>query len=966
MADAAKCSRCGTELSPDAAQGLCPRCLIEMNLGPETEAPSDAGPHGTHIVNPHSGDPLSIAAIAKHFPQLEILECLGRGGMGVVYKARQSRLDRFVALKILAREKEKDPHFAERFQREAQALARLSHSNIVMVYDFGETAGLYYLLMEYVDGLNLRQLLQTSKMTPQQALSIVPKICEALQYAHEQQIVHRDIKPENVLVDKYGRVKIADFGIAKILGQTRPNGSLTGEKGIIGTPHYMAPEQIEKPATVDHRADIYSLGVVFYELLTGELPLGRFPTPSQKIQVDVRLDEIVLHALEKEPKRRYQQAREIKTDVETVATSRHAGKSIDATRNAWLLPRPRFALVMMTLMFALLGVAILLNFFRSNALSSVQPQQGATALHAEQSPSVLDAGRQPVNLQADRTQTPGSHDYATELRRASRELDELRQNYTDTWPAVINKTREVAQLRSLVAATAIPEVTPDAETLPPVVVRTSPVSGTRDVAPGVVELSVTFSKDMVDDSWSWCTAWDDSMPEIIEGPRYLADHRTCVIKAKLEPGRTYATWLNSDKFENFRGADGIPGLPYLLIFETKGRTKPTTQEGRWREDLEFFATTLNSGHKDFAKLATKDSFKRELSELKSKADRLSDSEIIIRLMREIASLGVAHATVDWRSDKFDFHFYPLRLRWFGDGLAVVAAAPSLREAIGARVVRIGSETPEKIEAAVTPYISHENQAWLHYQSPNYMVFDELLAYLKIVPPKGRVEFAFEKSDGKRFTLNVPKWPLKAQTNMVSAWDALQIPTPLYRKQPDAAYWRDFLEDTKTLYIQYNKCQNVGQPFESFAQEALSFADSHSVDRVVVDLRFNAGGDSRVVQPLIQGLKKRRALSALGHLYALIGPVTYSSGMMAAMDFKDELRAILVGEPTGGRPNQFGEIKRALLPNSNLAVYYPVKYFHPIQDADPESVLPDIPAILKWEDFLAGRDPVLEKAISNSF
>src|SRR5882724_1625452 len=160
MADVAKCSRCGTELSPEAAQGLCPRCLIEMNLGPETEAPTGAGRGGTHIVSPHSADTLSVAAIAKHFPQLEILECLGRGGMGVVYKARQPRLDRLVALKILAGEKERDPHFAERFQREAQALARLSHSNIVMVYDFGETAGLYYLLMEYVDGLNLRQLLQ--------------------------------------------------------------------------------------------------------------------------------------------------------------------------------------------------------------------------------------------------------------------------------------------------------------------------------------------------------------------------------------------------------------------------------------------------------------------------------------------------------------------------------------------------------------------------------------------------------------------------------------------------------------------------------------------------------------------------------------------------------------------------------------------------------------------------------------
>src|SRR6266850_1521809 len=547
MADAPKCSRCGTELSPNAAQGLCPRCLIQMNLGPETEAPAEAGPQGTRVVKASSEEPFSLAEVAKHFPQLEILECLGRGGMGVVFKARQPRLDRLVALKILTRGKERDSHFAERFQREAQALARLSHSNIVMVYDFGETSGLYYLLMEYVDGLNLRQLLQTRKVTPEQALAIVPKICEALQYAHEQQIVHRDIKPENVLMDKYGRVKIADFGIAKILDQSRPNGSLTGEKGVIGTPHYMAPEQIEKPATVDHRADIYSLGVVFYELLTGELPLGRFPAPSQKIQVDVRLDEIVLHALEKEPKRRYQQAREFKTDLETVATSR--AKGVDAVKSAWLLPRPRFALVMVTLMFALLGIAILLNFFRSNASSSVRQQEGATALVAEQSPSVLDAGRQPVSSRAEGAQISSSHDYAAELEKASRELAELRSRYTEAWPTVINKTKEVERLRSLAGAFAIMEVTPDAETLPPVVVRTSPVSGARDVAPGLVELSVTFSKNMVDESWSWCTVWENSMPEIIERAHYLSDRRTCVIKAKLEPGRTYATWLNSDKFE---------------------------------------------------------------------------------------------------------------------------------------------------------------------------------------------------------------------------------------------------------------------------------------------------------------------------------------------------------------------------------------------------------------------------------
>lgn len=304
---------------------------MALNLAAPTEIPGETGPHGTKVVTP----PPALDEIARHFPQFEILECLGRGGMGVVYKARQPKLNRLVALKILAPEKVADTKFSERFQREAQALARLNHPNIVTVYDFGEADGLYFLTMEFVDGVSLRQLLQTRKIAPEEALAIVPKICEALQFAHEQGVVHRDIKPENVLLDKQGRLKIADFGIAKIVADAgespfvvppsggpdrlKPELQTLTQNQVLGTPHYMAPEQVEKPATVDHRADIYSLGVVFYEMLTGELPLGRFQPPSRKVQVDVRLDEVVLHALEKEPERRYQHASEVKTAVENLS-----------------------------------------------------------------------------------------------------------------------------------------------------------------------------------------------------------------------------------------------------------------------------------------------------------------------------------------------------------------------------------------------------------------------------------------------------------------------------------------------------------------------------------------------------------------------------------------------------------------------------------------------------------------------
>jgi predicted Ser/Thr protein kinase len=252
--------------------------------------------------------PLPPEEIAGRFPGFEILECLGRGGMGVVYKARQKSLDRIVAIKILPPEGVGEEAFSERFAREAATLAKLSHPNIVTVHDFGETAGLFYIVMEYVDGVNLRDLLREGKLEAKQALAIVPPICEALQYAHDKGIVHRDIKPENLLLDRDGRVKIADFGIASLVGAS-------GETA--GTPPYMAPEQ--SGGRTDHRADIYALGVVLYEMLTGERPEKDAVAPSRKVQVDVRIDEMVLRALEKEPELRYQTAVEFRTAVETMA-----------------------------------------------------------------------------------------------------------------------------------------------------------------------------------------------------------------------------------------------------------------------------------------------------------------------------------------------------------------------------------------------------------------------------------------------------------------------------------------------------------------------------------------------------------------------------------------------------------------------------------------------------------------------
>jgi len=364
------CPSCGKPLPSNAPKGLCPECLMKgaFPTGADAGAPE----------KPPRFVPPKPEELARQFPQLEILEFIGQGGMGAVYKVRQKELDRIVALKILPPGIGGDPAFAGRFAREAKALAKLNHPGIVTLYEFGQVGSgtgvspvriegdanqkhtgkmpvpLFYFLMEFVDGVTLRQLLNAGRVSPREALAIVPQICDALQFAHDQGIVHRDIKPENILLDRRGRVKVADFGLAKIVGNvaqtsssagsggvpaassetTEPGGSVNSQAGkpalhaaltdaghVMGTPNYMAPEQIEHPADVDNRADIYALGVVFYQMLTGELPGKNIAPPSSKVQIDVRLDEIVLRALEQKPELRYQQVSQVKTCVETIVGS---------------------------------------------------------------------------------------------------------------------------------------------------------------------------------------------------------------------------------------------------------------------------------------------------------------------------------------------------------------------------------------------------------------------------------------------------------------------------------------------------------------------------------------------------------------------------------------------------------------------------------------------------------------------
>jgi serine/threonine-protein kinase len=275
MSASGLCARCGAALP---ASGVCVRCLYERELPPLVLGGS-----------------------------IEVEDEIGRGGMGAVYRAQHRGLGRRVAVKFLPPALAAQTAFRERFAREARALGRLDHPHIVGVHDCGEEDGQPYIVMEYVDGAPLAAQMP---LPVDRALAIGAQVCDALAYAHAHGVVHRDIKPDNILVDAAGRVKVADFGIARLVdGDAR---LITAPEQTAGTPHYQSPEALAG-APPDPRMDLYALGVVLYQLITGRLPLGDFaPLPG-------RLDGVVRRALATDPARRYRDADEMRRALEGAA-----------------------------------------------------------------------------------------------------------------------------------------------------------------------------------------------------------------------------------------------------------------------------------------------------------------------------------------------------------------------------------------------------------------------------------------------------------------------------------------------------------------------------------------------------------------------------------------------------------------------------------------------------------------------
>jgi serine/threonine protein kinase len=296
--------------------------------------------------------PAQPASLPERIGPYEILGLLGRGGMGAVYRARDPRLERSVALKVLLDETADDPLRRERFTLEARAIAALTHPNIVSIYSVEEDAGRIFLTMEYVEGGTLADAIPKSGMTLDNLLTLAIPLADAIASAHQKGIIHRDLKPSNIMVSSEGRLKVLDFGLAKLRESTAPDGSITraapvpitGDGIILGTMAYMAPEQAEgRPA--DHRTDIFALGVILYEMATGKRPfagdtsaaliaaiLRDMPAPVTEINAAMPAEfaRIVRRCLAKDPTRRYQTALDVRNELEDLRREVESGQSAAA------------------------------------------------------------------------------------------------------------------------------------------------------------------------------------------------------------------------------------------------------------------------------------------------------------------------------------------------------------------------------------------------------------------------------------------------------------------------------------------------------------------------------------------------------------------------------------------------------------------------------------------------------------
>lgn len=380
---------------------------------------------------------------------------------------------------------------------------------------------------------------------------------------------------------------------------------------------------------------------------------------------------------------------------------------------------------------------------------------------------------------------------------------------------------------------------------------------------------------------------------------------------------------------------------------------PPDRDARWREDVRFMARELPARHKNAFAYVDRTVFERAAASLDSAIPRLTDDQIRLRIAGLAAILRDGHTSTA-------LPVYPLRLPitvlWLDGGVSVVGANDDFKSLIGARITRIQGRDIREVGDSIGQYITHETEQWFQFRAGTLLLRPMALRDAGIGNDTAVATLELAQN-GTTSTVTMAAVPSAGFT--IPARGTL----PLYRRRPTEKYWWTWLPDERTIFVKYSRCEGPDD-FKRLTDSVVKAIDEQHPLRVVVDIRDNTGGNSEVVQPLIAALRRRDDVNQKDALFVIMGRVTFSSGLLAAYDFRRRTRATLVGEPTGERPNSYGEVKNFELPNSHIPVYYSTKYFH-LVDGNPDALFPDVSVPPTAEAYINGRDPAMEWIMAHS-
>lgn len=383
----------------------------------------------------------------------------------------------------------------------------------------------------------------------------------------------------------------------------------------------------------------------------------------------------------------------------------------------------------------------------------------------------------------------------------------------------------------------------------------------------------------------------------------------------------------------------------------------------WEEDLDYLTSNLERKHKNLYHTISKEDFKYEVKKLRDSFGDLSNIGRFIEIKKLVARIGDGHTSIRY---DIPLNWFPVGLYPFDDGLYVIAASKEHEELLGKRLTKVGGVDIRKVYESMKDMISHDNDVDLKTEFPFIVKCADFLNYYGYIDNISEGNFTFESTDGKEININLKSYFHKDPIEMVSLEEKNPLSGKLlYTQNIKEPYWYKYLEDEKTIYFNYNRCVvDKNKPIKEFTNELLSFIDKNQVEKFVFDIRNNGGGDSSIIEPLIEGLSKNEKINKKGSLYVVIGNSTYSSAILNALTLKNKTKAIFIGQPTGGRPNHYGEVKAFNLPNTGLRVQYSTKYFQYSKE-DEESIFPDINVEQTFADYYNGVDPVMEVILTNN-